>query len=61
MMGPELALSEALLRLGLVAVLAGAVGVERELREQEAGLRTHMLVGSAPRCSSWPATSRGAS
>jgi len=44
-MGPELALSEALLRLGLVAVLAGAVGVERELREQEAGLRTHMLVG----------------
>lgn len=26
-------------------MLAGAVGVERELRDQEAGLRTHMLVG----------------
>jgi putative Mg2+ transporter-C (MgtC) family protein len=25
-------------------VLAGAIGIERELREQEAGLRTHMLV-----------------
>ena len=44
-MGPDLALDEALLRLGLVAVLAGAIGVERELRDQEAGLRTHMLVG----------------
>ena len=44
-MGPELALDEALLRLGLVAVLAGAIGVERELRDQDAGLRTHMLVG----------------
>jgi putative Mg2+ transporter-C (MgtC) family protein len=41
---PELALWEGLLRLGLAAVLAGAIGVERELREQEAGLRTHMLV-----------------
>ena len=28
----------------LAAALAGAIGVERELREQEAGLRTHMLV-----------------
>lgn len=44
-MGPELALSEALLRLAVVAGLAGAIGIERELREQEAGLRTHMLVG----------------
>jgi putative Mg2+ transporter-C (MgtC) family protein len=25
-------------------VLAGVIGIERELREQEAGLRTHMLV-----------------
>jgi putative Mg2+ transporter-C (MgtC) family protein len=41
---PDLALWEGLLRLGLAAVLAGAIGVERELREQEAGLRTHMLV-----------------
>ena len=44
-MGPELALDEALVRLGLVAVLAGAIGVEREIRDQDAGLRTHMLVG----------------
>lgn len=44
-MGPELALGEAVLRLLLVLVLAGAVGVERELRDQDAGLRTHMLVG----------------
>jgi putative Mg2+ transporter-C (MgtC) family protein len=44
-MGPELALDEAVARLVLVLVLAGAVGVERELRDQDAGLRTHMLVG----------------
>jgi putative Mg2+ transporter-C (MgtC) family protein len=44
-MGPELALGEAVARLLLVSVLAGAVGVERELRDQDAGLRTHMLVG----------------
>jgi putative Mg2+ transporter-C (MgtC) family protein len=43
--GPELELWEAILRLLLAAGLAGAVGLERELREQEAGLRTHMLVG----------------
>jgi putative Mg2+ transporter-C (MgtC) family protein len=41
---PDLALWEGLLRLVLAAVLAGAIGIERELREQEAGLRTHMLV-----------------
>jgi putative Mg2+ transporter-C (MgtC) family protein len=41
---PDLALWEGLLRLALAAVLAGAIGIERELREQEAGLRTHMLV-----------------
>lgn len=43
--GPELPLGESVARILLVLVLAGAVGVERELREQEAGLRTHMLVG----------------
>ena len=43
--GPELSFGEAAGRILLVLVLAGAVGVERELREQEAGLRTHMLVG----------------
>ena len=44
-MGPDLALWEGCLRLLIVVVLAGAVGLERELRDQEAGLRTHMLVG----------------
>jgi putative Mg2+ transporter-C (MgtC) family protein len=40
---------ESLLRLSLAAVLGGLIGVERELREREAGLRTHLLVslGSA--------------
>jgi putative Mg2+ transporter-C (MgtC) family protein len=31
-------------RLVLAAVLGGAIGLERELREREAGLRTHLLV-----------------
>jgi putative Mg2+ transporter-C (MgtC) family protein len=46
---PSLHWSEALLRLVLAAVLGGAIGIERELREREAGLRTHLLVsvGSA--------------
>jgi hypothetical protein len=46
---PDLPIWELLLRMGLAAVLGGAIGVERELREREAGLRTHMLVamGSA--------------
>lgn len=44
-MGPDLPLWEGVARLLLVVLLAGAVGLERELRDQEAGLRTHMLVG----------------
>jgi len=38
-----------LLRLFVAAVLGGAIGVERELRERQAGLRTHLVVcvGSA--------------
>ena len=40
----ELAWWEAALRLALAAGLGGAIGLERELREREAGLRTHMLV-----------------
>ena len=43
-LAPDLALWEGMIRLGLAALLAGVIGVERELREQEAGLRTHMLV-----------------
>jgi putative Mg2+ transporter-C (MgtC) family protein len=41
---PELTWAEILLRVGLAAVLGGAIGFERELREREAGLRTHLLV-----------------
>jgi putative Mg2+ transporter-C (MgtC) family protein len=43
-LAPDLPLWEGLVRLCLAALLAGAIGIERELREQEAGLRTHMLV-----------------
>ena len=35
---------EAMLRLALAGVLGGMIGLERELREREAGLRTHLLV-----------------
>ena len=46
---PTLDWWEVLLRLALAAGLGAAVGFERELREREAGLRTHLLVslGSA--------------
>ena len=46
---PTLDWSESLLRVALAAALGGLIGVERELREREAGLRTHLLValGSA--------------
>jgi putative Mg2+ transporter-C (MgtC) family protein len=41
---PELSSLDVLFRLGLAGVLGGAIGLERELREREAGLRTHLLV-----------------
>ena len=41
---PSLSWEELLLRLALAAALGAAMGVERELREREAGLRTHTLV-----------------
>jgi putative Mg2+ transporter-C (MgtC) family protein len=41
---PELSLAELALRIGLAASLGAAIGLERELREREAGLRTHLLV-----------------
>src|SRR3982751_194778 len=46
---PSLTWDEELLRVVVAAALGGAVGLERELREREAGFRTHMLVavGSA--------------
>ena len=46
---PHLGWAEALLRLALAAGLGGVIGIERELRDRYAGLRTHLLVslGSA--------------
>jgi putative Mg2+ transporter-C (MgtC) family protein len=46
---PTISTPDVLLRLVVAAVLGGAIGIERELRDREAGLRTHMLVsvGSA--------------
>jgi putative Mg2+ transporter-C (MgtC) family protein len=46
---PTVGALDATLRLGLAAILGGAIGVERELRDREAGIRTHLLVslGSA--------------
>jgi putative Mg2+ transporter-C (MgtC) family protein len=41
---PSLRWEEALLRVLVAAALGGAVGLERELRDREAGFRTHMLV-----------------
>ena len=41
---PDLSWAEVILRIALAAALGGAIGLERELREREAGLRTHMLV-----------------
>src|SRR2546427_740354 len=39
---PTLSSWEVLLRVGLAAALGGVLGLERELREREAGLRTHL-------------------
>jgi putative Mg2+ transporter-C (MgtC) family protein len=46
---PTLTWPHVLLRLSVAAVLGGAIGAERELRERQAGLRTHLVVcvGSA--------------
>ena len=41
---PTIGWPEVLLRLFIAAVLGGAIGVERELRERQAGLRTHLVV-----------------
>jgi putative Mg2+ transporter-C (MgtC) family protein len=47
--GPEISWADVCLRLVVAGGLGAAIGFEREYREQEAGLRTHMLVamGSA--------------
>ena len=46
---PDLSWAEILLRVSLAGALGAAIGIERELRDREAGLRTHLLVavGSA--------------
>jgi putative Mg2+ transporter-C (MgtC) family protein len=46
---PSLGWPHVLLRLSVAAALGGAIGTERELRERQAGLRTHLVVcvGSA--------------
>jgi putative Mg2+ transporter-C (MgtC) family protein len=41
---PSVGWDDTLLRLVVAAVLGGAIGLERELDEKAAGLRTHMLV-----------------
>jgi len=41
---PDVSWAEVLLRLALAGALGGVIGAERELRDREAGLRTHMLV-----------------
>jgi putative Mg2+ transporter-C (MgtC) family protein len=41
---PDLATWEILVRLAAAAALGSVIGIERELREREAGFRTHMLV-----------------
>ena len=41
---PSITWSEELWRVVVAAGLGGAVGLERELREREAGFRTHLLV-----------------
>jgi putative Mg2+ transporter-C (MgtC) family protein len=46
---PSLNDAHVVLRLAVAAGLGGAIGIERELRDREAGIRTHLLVslGSA--------------
>ena len=44
-MAPDVGWLDVVGRLVLAAALTGAIGLERELRERVAGLRTHMLVG----------------
>ncbi|MFZ0977182.1 MAG: MgtC/SapB family protein, partial [Solirubrobacteraceae bacterium] len=36
---------EIVLRLAIIVVLCGAIGLERQARDEIAGLRTHVIVG----------------
>lgn len=37
--------TDLLLRVALAGLLGGLIGLERQLRAKDAGLRTHVLVG----------------
>jgi putative Mg2+ transporter-C (MgtC) family protein len=41
----SISVGEVLLRLAIVVVLCGAIGLERQSRDQIAGVRTHVIVG----------------
>jgi putative Mg2+ transporter-C (MgtC) family protein len=41
---PDLSSADLVIRLVVAAVLGGVIGIEREMRERYAGLRTHLLV-----------------
>lgn len=43
--GPIYSIHDIIIRLVLAGVLAGIIGIERELKSKDAGLRTHFLVG----------------
>ena len=38
-------LADMLIRIALAGILGGLIGLERQMRAKEAGLRTHILVG----------------
>ena len=38
-------LMDMLIRIALAGILGGLIGLERQMRAKEAGLRTHILVG----------------
>ena len=44
-LAPTISTAELFLRLGVALVLSAVIGLEREVRGQIAGLRTHILVG----------------
>jgi putative Mg2+ transporter-C (MgtC) family protein len=41
---------EVLLRLGVAAAMGGVLGLEREIKDKPAGLRTHMMVALGAAC-----------
>ena len=43
---PEISEWEIIIRISLTALFCGLVGFEREIRDQPAGMRTHILVGT---------------